>query len=181
MAVLRGGAAVLQYRCKSAQRRRDEGPALRDACRQAGVPFIVNDDLDLAEELAADGVHLGREDGSPAAACQRLGASAIVGVSCYDSVERAHDAEAAGASYVAFGRFFPSRTKPLAPQARPDILAAARSRLKIPVVAIGGITPANGGELLRAGADVLAVIDGVFGANDPEAAAQRLAALFHSD
>ena len=177
-AALRGGTAVLQYRCKSPQRRREEAPALREACRQAGVPFIVNDDLDLAEELAADGVHLGSEDGSPAAARNRLRTGAIIGVSCYDSTERALQARREGADYVAFGRFFPSPTKPQAPTARLETLAAARALLDIPIVAIGGVSVDNGGELLRAGADLLAVIDGVFGAGDPETAARRIVGLF---
>ena len=179
-AVLRGGAAVLQYRCKSPQRRRNEAPALREACRQAGVPFIVNDDLELAAALAADGVHLGREDASAAAARLRLAPGVVVGISCYDSPQRAIEARREGADYVAFGRFFPSRTKPHAPPARLQTLATARTLLDIPIVVIGGITSGNGVALLQAGADLLAVIDGVFGTADPETAARRFGVLFEA-
>jgi thiamine-phosphate pyrophosphorylase len=176
-ASLRGGAAVVQYRAKSAAAE-TEARVLLDVCRAAGVPFIVNDDVALALRVGADGVHLGRDDAGLAEARDLLGGGAIIGVSCYDSVERALHAEAAGADYVAFGRFFPSRTKPGASCARLDTLAAARQRLRVPIVAIGGITAENGGSLLKAGASVLAVIDGVFGAADPERAAERFRALW---
>lgn len=177
-AAIRGGAAVVQYRAKSAAGHDAEAELLRSACRAGGVPFIVNDDVDLARRIGADGVHLGRDDAGLAEAREALGPDAIIGVSCYDSVERAVEAEALGADYLAFGRFFPSRTKPGAPCARLETLAEARERLRVPIVAIGGITAENGGALLEAGAGVLAVVDGVFGAGDPERAARRFLPLW---
>lgn len=179
-AAIRGGARLIQYREKRDEVRKSTATALLAVCRRLGVPLIVNDDIELARHIQADGVHLGRDDGSIDAARARLGPGAIVGVSCYDSVQRACEAERAGADYVAFGRFFPSRTKPGAPLARLASLSEARRVIGIPIAAIGGITPSNGGELLRAGADLLAVIDAVFGEPDPEAAARDFVALFAS-
>lgn len=177
---IRGGLAVFQYRRKSASLAAHEGEAARllRRCRKCGIPFIVNDDVELARRIGADGVHIGREDSSLVAARQVLGPNVIIGVSCYDSVSRAQAAERDGADYVAFGRFFPSRTKPLAAPADPGTLTEARRLLRIPVVAIGGITPENGAALLRAGAEVLAVVDAVFGATDPEHAVRAFNALF---
>lgn len=179
-AAIRGGAALVQYRAKSSLDPRAQAAALLTVCRSAGVPLIVNDDVDLATELGADGVHVGKDDRACAAARRALGPGAIVGVSCYDSTERALKAQADGASYVAFGRFFPSKTKPDAPGASLATLSAARTLLDIPIVAIGGITSANGAALLAAGANLLAVIDGVFGADDPYQAAQAFRRLFET-
>ena len=179
-----GGARVIQYRDKSGEgtidqeRRLAEARALRAICHRAGVPLIVNDDATLAAAVAADGVHLGRDDGSPAEARRLLGPEAIIGVSCYNRLELAEAAQAAGASYVAFGSFFPSSTKPLAVRADLDLLRRARQHLRLPLVAIGGITPENGAALIAAGADLLAVVSGVFGGPDPGAAAQAYARLF---
>ncbi len=180
-AALRGGAAVIQYRNKhsSAALKRKQAAALAALCRRHGVPLIVNDDPVLAQDCGADGVHLGRDDPDIAAARRCLGPGALIGVSCYDDLERARRAEAAGADYVAFGRFFPSRSKPGASPAPPEILQQARNTLKIPIVAIGGITPENGADLLARGAAALAVIGGLFHADDIETAARRYAALFH--
>ncbi|MFM8333876.1 MAG: thiamine phosphate synthase, partial [Candidatus Methylumidiphilus sp.] len=177
-AALRGGAKVIQYRAKSSADRHAEASLVLAECRAAQVPLIINDDIGLALAVGADGVHLGKDDGTAAQARQVLGASAIIGVSCYDSLERARAAQAEGADYVAFGRFFPSASKPHAPCARLETLALARRALTLPIVAIGGITPDNGGALLQAGADVLAVIDGVFGRGDAEAAALAFQPLF---
>jgi thiamine-phosphate pyrophosphorylase len=178
-AALRGGARLIQHRAKSrVPSHEEEARALLALCHRYGVPLIINDDVALARRIGADGVHLGREDGSLAEARAALGAEAIVGISCYNQLERALEASAAGASYVAFGRFFPSRTKPEAEPAEPALLRKARARISLPLVAIGGITPENAHLLLAAGADVLAVIHGVFGQPDPEVAAQRYAALF---
>lgn len=177
-AALRGGAGTLQYRSKLSRDRIETARLLLSECRIAGVPFIVNDDIELALEVGADGVHLGKDDRSLEEARARLGDRAIVGISCYDSIERAVEAERQGASYVAFGRFFPSKTKPGAPCARLETLSEAKRILKVPIVAIGGITPDNGGQLLAAGADWLAAVDAVFGAEDPEAAVKRFAALW---
>ena len=175
-----GGAVVIQYREKHKARdvRQQEAAALQALCRERGVPLIINDDIELAARVGAAGVHLGREDASIAQARERLGPHALVGVSCYNRIERALKAAAAGAGYVAFGRFFPSATKPAAVQAEMTLLEQARAQLDLPIVAIGGITPENGSGLIAAGADLLAVIHGVFGQPDVEAAARRYAALF---
>ena len=175
-----GGARLIQYRDKSddTDRRRREVGELLAVCRAGGVPLIVNDDVALALEAGADGVHLGREDADPAAARRQLGAAAIIGVSCYDQLERAREARAAGADYVAFGRFFPSATKPRAVPANPELLRQARRELALPLVAIGGITPDNAPALLAAGADLLAVIHGVFGQGEVRAAAAAYSRLF---
>ncbi|HEY0180616.1 MAG TPA: thiamine phosphate synthase [Dokdonella sp.] len=178
-AALDGGAALLQYRDKSADpaRRRAEAGALRALCAARGVPLIVNDDVELAAEIGADGVHLGEHDAGVADARARLGAGAIVGVSCYASLERARRLAAAGADYLAFGAFFASPTKPHAVRATPALLAAAKP-LGLPLVAIGGITPENARGLIDAGADCVAAISCVFAAADVEAAARRFARLF---
>jgi len=177
---LDGGAVWIQYRDKSEdpQRRHAAAGALARLCRARGARLIVNDDPALAAAVGADGVHLGRDDPDPRAARELLGGQALIGVSCYNEWARAEAAARAGADYVAFGRFFPSRTKPGAVQADLDLLARAKRELGLCVVAIGGITPDNGRCLVEAGADLLAVVHGVFGADDIEAAARRYAALF---
>lgn len=178
---VRGGASLVQYRDKGHDhaRRRTEVESLLAMCRRHGVPLIVNDDVALAGESAADGVHLGAGDADIAAARKYLGERTLIGASCYDSMERALRAQASGADYVAFGSFFPSPTKPEAARADPALLEEAGSRLALPICAIGGITPDNGGMLVRSGADMLAVLSGVFDAPDREAAAARYARLFH--
>jgi thiamine-phosphate pyrophosphorylase len=180
-AALRGGVALLQYRDKTADsaRRAFEARALRELCARFEIPFIVNDDVDLALAAGADGVHLGEDDGDIAAARARLGAGAIIGVSCYDSPARARHLAAAGADYLAFGAFFPSPTKPNARRATPEMLREAKP-LGLPLVAIGGVTPDNARPLIDAGADFLAVISGIFAQADPEAAARRYAAMYTS-
>lgn len=177
---LAGGARVIQYRDKGAdqERRRREATALLRLCRQAGVPLIINDDLELAYQIGADGIHLGRDDPDPAAARARLGADALIGISCYNRLPLARQAQDAGADYIAFGRFFPSSSKPDAVPADPALLQEARRQLSIPIVAIGGITPENGGPLVAAGADMLAVIQGIFGQPDIQTACQRFLPLF---
>ena len=179
---IRGGATVIQYRDKQlspAQRQR-QAAALATVCGNYGVPLIVNDDVALAAAVGAAGVHLGEQDTGLQAARRELGPDAIIGVSCYNRVDLARQAADCGADYVAFGRFFPSSTKPAAIQATPALLADARQAIDLPIVTIGGITPENGRELLSAGADLLAVIHGVFGQPDVEAAARRYATLFGS-
>ena len=180
-AAIRGGAGVLQYRVKHPVAPLAEARALLALCRRAEIPFIVNDDIELAAAIGADGVHLGREDDSIQAARRRLGKKAFVGVSCYDDVERAVWAEQEGADYVAFGRFFPSQTKPHAPCAQLSTLCLAKQRLMVPIVAIGGITVENAAALLAAGADWLAVIEGVFGGGDPERAARAFRELWPAE
>ncbi len=179
-AALAGGAVMLQYRDKlsGAAEKHRLARALLAECRAAGAPLIINDDIELAAAIGAGGVHLGRDDAALSEARARLGAAAIIGVSCYAELPRAAHAENSGADYVAFGRFFPSRTKPDAVQARPALLREAKRRLRIPVTAIGGINADNGAELIAAGADLLAVIDGVFGQADTRAAAAQIAALW---
>ena len=178
-AALHGGAAVLQYRDKTGDhaRQREEATALAALCTRFGVPLIVNDDVELAASVAA-GVHLGEDDADIASARERLGKNAVIGISCYDSLDRARELAQAGADYLAFGAFFPSPTKPNARRATLELLAAARTFGK-PLVAIGGITPDNAQPLLDAGATFLAVVSGVFVAGDPTAAARRYTQLFH--
>ena len=175
-----GGVSMIQYRDKGADhgRRRWEVQDLLTLCRPLGVPLIINDDVALAAEVGAAGVHLGRDDGDIASAREVLGAGAIIGVSCYNDLERAIAAERAGADYVAFGRFFSSSSKPYASPAELTTLQQAKAQITIPVVAIGGITPQNGAQLVAAGADLLAVIHALFGQVDIKAAAERLCNLY---
>lgn len=176
---LQGGAVLLQYRCKSGDHvlRHEQATALRRLSRARGVTFIVNDDAQLAAAVGADGVHLGQDDGPIDEARAALGAGAVIGVSCYASLERARAARAAGADYVAFGAFFPSPTKPRAACASMALLQATAA-LGIPRVAIGGVTADNARGLIDAGADLVAVVSGIADAPEPQAAAARIAALF---
>jgi len=168
-----GGAVMIQLRDKAATVIGDERRllALLELCRRQRVPFIINDDSRLAVEIGADGVHIGQSDGDIAALRTRMGDTAIIGVSCHNSLDSARRAVAEGADYIAFGRFFASRTKPDAPGATLEQLRTARAELAVPIVAIGGITPDNSRELLATGADLLAVIAGVFAQADVRAAA----------
>lgn len=172
-------ASCMQLRAKSMPRDtlRDAAALLRGACGYRGVPFIVNDDARLAADVGADGVHLGEHDGHIGEARSLLGDDALIGVSCYDDLQRARSAVADGADYVAFGAFFPSATKPNARRAAADLLRDSAS-LGIPRVAIGGITPDNAGGLVDAGADLIAVISGVFDAADPVRAARAYLSCF---
>ena len=180
--VLKGSPTLLQYRNKSADPalRREQATRLLALCRAAGTPLIINDDLNLTIELAADGVHLGRDDGEVAAARRTLdarGPGRSLGVTCDDDGARAEAGAAAGADYVAFGAMFPSPTKPSAARAPFDLLGRARRELNVTVAAIGGITLANAGEVFAAGADLVAVISDVFGATDPQAQTRAYQAL----
>ena len=179
VAPLLAHAACLQYRNKAADAnlRLRQARALRALCADGGVPMIINDDIELAAIVDADGVHLGEHDARIDEARTRLGATAIIGVSCYDDFARAQAAAAAGADYVAFGAFFASPTKPNARQATPELLHKAAA-LGLPRVAIGGITPENAAIVVAAGAELIAVISGVFDAPDPIAAARACRALF---
>jgi thiamine-phosphate pyrophosphorylase len=176
-----GGAVMVQYRDKSG----DEGKRLWEAqdlvhlCRPLGIPLIINDDIELALKVEADGVHLGKEDSNLVEARSLLGDDAIIGVSCYNLLANAFEAVDAGADYIAFGRFFPSGTKSQAVQAEPELLLQARAEFDLPIVAIGGITAENGAQLVKAGADLLAVVHGVFGQDDIRAAAERISRLFN--
>jgi thiamine-phosphate pyrophosphorylase len=179
-AALAGGTRVIQYRCKAAdrQQRLEQADALARLCRAHRALFIVNDHADVAAEVGADGVHLGADDGDIATARDRVGRHALIGVSCYNRLELARDAVAAGADYVAFGSFFASRVKPGAVHAPLTLLGAAKAELRVPVVAIGGITPANAQSLIDAGADALAVISALFAAPDVARAARQFCTLF---
>ena len=173
-AALQGGIALLQYRRKQG----DAGEAARIAAlaRAFGVPLIVNDDVSLAFEIGAAGVHLGREDGDLLAARRRMG-SGLLGASCYNELERARAAVAAGADYVAFGSVFPSPTKPHAVRAPLSLFVQAKA-LGVPLAAIGGINLQNAGTLVAAGADLLAVITDLFDAPDIRARARQYGKLF---
>ena len=180
-AALRGGASLVQYRDKSDDRqcRLATATALQTLCAHFQVPLLINDDVDLACAVGADGVHLGRDDMAIEYARARLPAGSLIGVSCYNRFDLAQRAAAGGADYVAFGSFFASPTKPQAVAATPDLLRRARTELSVPTVAIGGISPENGAALVRAGADMLAVISAVFAAPDIAAAARAFAPCFN--
>jgi len=182
-AALAGGVAAVQYRDKSddVARRHEQASELVALCRRFKVPLIVNDDLRLADLCDADGVHLGRDDASLREARIILGKDKFVGTSCYQSLDLALAAQAAGADYVAFGSFFPSPTKPDAARASLDLLRAATPVVQVPLIAIGGITLANAPLLLDAGADSLAVLSALFDAPDIRAGAHDLNQLFEAE
>jgi thiamine-phosphate pyrophosphorylase len=179
---LSGGARVLQYRNKAAGAvlRLEQARALRELTHEFSVPLIINDDAMLARQVDADGVHLGGQDGSVAAARAVLRGGKLIGVSCYNRMALAYEAVRQGADYVAFGSFFVSAIKPGAVTASPDLLRQARREISLPLVAIGGITVQNCTQLLEAGADALAVISAVFGAADIQDAARQFANLNYS-
>ncbi|MDB5764427.1 MAG: Thiamin-phosphate pyrophosphorylase [Herminiimonas sp.] len=177
---LRGGAALVQYRHKTA------GPALRQEqadrllklCRRYQRPFIINDYVDLCVALNADGVHVGGTDASVAQIRAALGPGKLVGASCYGSLQLARDAHQAGASYVAFGGFYLSRVKKYPVTTPPDIIAQSKAAIPLPTVVIGGMTQENAAPLVASGADMVAAISSVYMAADPEAAARGFARLF---
>jgi thiamine-phosphate pyrophosphorylase len=179
---LAGGASLVQYRNKVAapDLRREQALALRQLCESRAIPLIINDDVELARAVRADGVHLGRNDVPIGAARAVLGPQALVGISCYNELSRALDAQRAGADYVAFGSFFASPVKPAAVRASQALLREARQHLAVPIVAIGGITALNARALIAAGADAVAVISALFDAPDVRGAAQSFAAVFSS-
>lgn len=179
--VLEGGCRLVQYRGKEADMatRMAQAGALAQLCAREGAALIVNDDARLAAQVGAAGVHLGRDDGTVAEA-RALLPDGVVGVSCYDSLERALQLRAAGADYVAFGSFFPSAVKPGAVRPPLSLLSQARARLDCAVVAIGGITREHAPGLLAAGAHALAVITDLFEADDPAARAAEYAEFFQA-
>ena len=179
-AALEGGARALQYRNKVADSalRREQARGLAKLCRTYRVPLIVNDHLDLALEVDAEGLHLGAEDGAIAEARRQLGPDRILGVTCYRTIENALAAARMGASYVAFGGFFASSVKGGSGGAPMSILGEAKRRPGLPVVAIGGITVENAPLLVAAGADSVAVITALFGAPDVKAAARLFSDVF---
>ncbi len=181
-AALKGGAKLLQYRDKSSDetRRLREAEALMELCTRYGAQLIINDDAELAARLGV-GLHLGQSDGSLAAARALLGRHAIIGGTCHASLDLADAALKEGASYIAFGRFYNSQTKPGAPAATLDLLDQARQRFHAPIVAIGGVTLENAPELIARGASMVAVIHALFGADsaaEVERRARAFSALF---
>lgn len=175
-AILRAGCRIVQYRNKTASpcHRDEQAVALRGLTRRYGVLLIVNDDVELAISVEADGAHLGGEDGDLAEARRRLGPERILGASCYQDIALAHAAIAAGADYVAFGSVYPSPTKPQAKRTGLDLFDKTRTGIRVPVAAIGGITAENCAPLAAAGVDLLAVISAVYDTASPEAAARRI-------
>lgn len=181
-AALKGGATLLQYRDKSTDdaRRLREAEALRELCNRYGAALIINDDAELASRLGV-GLHLGQSDGSLSVARALLGRKAIIGGTCHAQLELADAAAKEGASYVAFGRFFNSNTKPGAPAATVELLEAARARINLPIVAIGGVTLDNAPALIERGASMVAVVHGLFAADsaaEVERRARAFSALF---
>lgn len=177
-AALRGGARLLQYRDKSDDdaRRLREAEALRELCDRHGAQLIINDDAELAARLGV-GLHLGQEDGSLSVARALLGRKAVIGATCHARLDLAEQAVDEGASYIAFGRFFDSNTKPGAPAATVELLAQARKRFNVPITAIGGVTLTNAPELIAQGATLIAVVHALFAA-DSAAEVERRAHSF---
>ena len=181
-AAISGGGNFIQYRNKTAGAalRLEQARALKSLCAERGATLIINDHVDIALAVDAEGVHLGAEDGSLPRARQVLGPGKLIGVSCYNQMELARAAATSDADYVAFGSFFPSRVKPGAVHAPLSLLDTAKRELEVPVAAIGGITLEHAPQLISRGADLLAVITAVFDADDVTAAARRFSDLFES-
>ena len=179
-AALSGGTRILQYRDKSNDdaKRTAQASALLELCNQFDACFVVNDDVALAAKVKAHGVHLGLTDGPLTEARERLGINAIIGATCHGNVNNALQAIDESADYVAFGRFFPSSTKPGAAPANLDKISPELGTLAVPTVAIGGITISNAPQLRAAGFDMLAVIADIFAQEDITAHCERYAALF---
>lgn len=177
-AALRGGAGVLQYRDKNAaaQTKTRRAQMLKELCAGYGAIFIINDDIALAQNTAADGVHLGAADCRIAAARAECGARMLIGATCGGDIRRALRARAAGADYCAFGAIFASQTKPDARQCDLTTLSDAKQKLNLPIVAVGGITPQNAARVFAAGADAVAVCAGIFAAADIKTAARKIIA-----
>lgn len=179
-AALDAGAAMLQYRHKGASPalRREQAAALLVLCRRYGRPLVINDHVELCLTLDADGVHVGGTDASVAQARATLGPGKIVGASCYGELALARAAQQEGASYVAFGGFYPSRVKQYSFRTDPSLVSLAKAGIALPLVVIGGMTPANAAPLVERGAGMVAAISSVYGADDTEAAVRAFDALF---
>jgi len=179
-AALGAGAALVQYRHKEAgpDLRKEQAAALLALCRRHGRPLVVNDHLDLCQAIDADGVHLGHTDDGVQEARALLGKDKIVGASCYGELALARAAVEAGASYVAFGGFYPSPVKKYTFVTPPELLDQARAEFSLPIVVIGGMTPSNAAPLVTRGIDLVAAITSVYGSRDPGAAARAFGALF---
>jgi len=177
---IEGGATLVQYRHKTADAvlRKQQATALLQVCRQHQVPFIINDYVDLCLELDADGIHVGGTDASVAAVRAQVGADKIVGASCYGTLQLGRDAWQAGASYVAFGGFYPSRVKKYEFKTEPAIVAESKREIPLPVVVIGGMTQDNCLPLIAQGCDMVAAISSVYMMQDVKGAAEQFAALF---
>ncbi|OIJ42511.1 thiamine phosphate synthase [Massilia timonae] len=179
-AALGAGAALVQYRHKEAgpALRGEQATALLALCRRHGRPLVINDHVDLCQAIDADGVHLGHTDGGVQEARALLGKDKIVGASCYGELALARAAVEAGASYVAFGGFYPSPVKKYTFVTPPELLDQARAEFNVPIVVIGGMTPSNAAPLVARGIDLVAAITSVYGSRDPGAAAHAFGALF---
>lgn len=177
---LEGGARIIQYRDKSQHHelRLEQATSVVALCKEFDALSIINDDVELAKTVQADGLHIGSEDDDLAFARAELGTNKIIGVSCYASIELANQAIAESADYVAFGSVFSSSTKPQAPVAGLDILQQAKQTLNVPIVAIGGINLDNLPDVVATGADSVAIISGVFACDDVTTAAQFFAKAF---
>ena len=177
--VLEGGARLVQYRNKSAGAALllEQARPLLNLCRSYNVPLIINDHLDLAVAVGADGIHLGQDDIPVATARHRLGPEKIIGVSCYNQMELATEAEKQGVDYVAFGAFFVSSTKSNTVTASMSLLQQSRQMLNVPVVAIGGITLPHVADLIRHGADAIAASGSLFAVLDTQSAAEKFSRL----
>ncbi|MBO9536909.1 thiamine phosphate synthase [Herbaspirillum sp.] len=177
---LQNGTALVQYRHKTAspQRRREQAEALLALCRQYKVPLVINDHVDLCMEIDADGIHVGGTDSSIAEVRRAVGPDKIVGASCYGTLELAHAAYKDGASYVAFGGFYPSRVKKYDFRTAPEIIAQSKREIPLPVVVIGGITLENAPPLVAQGADMVAVISSVYLVPQAERKTRQLADLY---
>ena len=177
---LLGGTTIIQYRDKSkdSSKRLEQASLLKALCETHGAALIINDDIELARSVAAHGVHLGKDDSSIDEARKMLGESTIIGISCYNQLHKALEAEQAGADYVAFGTMFASPTKPAAATAGTDLITEAKKQLSIPVCAIGGIDSSNVEDVVNAGADMTALISGLFAAQDIQSTARHISELF---
>jgi thiamine-phosphate pyrophosphorylase len=177
---VRGGVALLQYRHKFASPalRQEQASALLLLCRRHNIPLVINDFLDLCIDIDADGIHVGGTDASVADMRAALGTQKIVGASCYGSLELAQSAAQAGASYIAFGGFYPSKVKKYPVTTAPDIVRQAKAQFSLPCVVIGGMTCENATPLVAQGADMVAAISSVYLAADQQAAAREFADLF---
>lgn len=177
-----GGINILQYRNKTATLKQQEKEAatLASLCKKNNVIFIVNDDVELAIKVNADGVHLGQKDTQIKQARKQLGINKIIGITCNNQLELAQTAQQHGADYVAFGRFFNSQTKPSAPQANLSLLSEAKDVIQIPIVAIGGITHESAPQLLNQGVAMLAVIQSIFGQEHILDATRQFVEIFNT-
>ena len=172
---IESGISILQYRNKSShtEKRSDQANKLKKMCAAHGVLFIINDDIHLAKKIDADGVHIGKSDASLLQAKELLGPDKIIGVSCYNQLSLATKAISHSADYIAFGRFFNSSTKPNAPQATLDLISAIKNKSDIPICCIGGITTDNCQPLIKAGTDMLAVVNDIFSQTNSDKIRQK--------